>query len=251
MNKHPRGAWTSAALAAPILALVLLASAASPASAADRAVMCEEFTNRYCGSCGFAGPALDRLVSVFPDSFVFVQYQVFDEVYSTPWGDARFAYFHGLDTPTAAFDGADILAGSVADVVQQYTIYRANHFLPDREVPTDVTIHLSAAPVAGQTYRATARVGIEAGGTGKTLRVFILQVLDHWPPTEPYYRNGFKQAAPAQDISLAPGQTQAVEFNFTFDDESWANQQSIKLVAWAQAPLDEAPVTVYQARTRV
>ena len=43
-------------------------------------------------------------MSVYPDSFAFVQYHVFDES-ATEWGDSRFAFHGGEYTPTTVFDG--------------------------------------------------------------------------------------------------------------------------------------------------
>lgn len=190
------------------------------------------------------------MVDVYADSFAFVQYHHGDSD-ALPWGEDRWAYYEAEFTPLAIFDGTDLVVGAVHDVDQQYTIYRANHFLPGRAVPTDVTIELSAEDLGGQTYRVSAQVGIEPGGTAKTLRIFMVQVLDHWPPSKPYHRNGFKQAAPTQDITLAPGESQVVEHEFTFDADSWAAQDDIKIVAWAQAPSESGPVAMYQAATRL
>jgi hypothetical protein len=149
-------------------------------------------------------------VDAYADSFAFVQYHHGDDD-ALPWGEDRWAFYGQEFTPLVVFDGADLVTGAVHDVDQQYSIYRANHFLPGRAVPTDVTIDLSAEDLGGQTYRVSAQVGIEAGGTGKTLRIFLVQVLDHWPASKPYHRNGFKQAAPTQDITLVPGQSETVE----------------------------------------
>lgn len=190
------------------------------------------------------------MVDVYSDSFAFVQIHVFDE-YATPWGDERWAFYDAEYTPMAAFDGTNLVVGAVPDVDLQYNIYRTYHFLPARAAPTDVTIHLSAQPIGERTYRASALVGIEEGGTGKTLRIYMVQVLDHWPVEPDYSRNTFKQAAPTRDIILAPGESQVVEYDFVFDDDSWENKENIKIVAWAQEPLDEGPAQVYQGRTRV
>ena len=65
---------------------------------------------------------------------------MYDAEYSTPWGDARFAFYSGQYTPTTAFDGTDVMVGAVEEVDQQYAIYRLNHFLPTRAITTDVTI---------------------------------------------------------------------------------------------------------------
>ncbi|MHC4696129.1 MAG: thrombospondin type 3 repeat-containing protein, partial [Planctomycetota bacterium] len=189
-------------------------------------------------------------MEVYPDSFAFVQFHVFDE-YATSWGNDRWAFAGGENTPTAVFAGIDRIAGAVHDVDQQYTIYRTSHFLPQRAIATDVTIDLTVEPVSGHTYRVNALVGIEAGGVGKTLRVYMVQVLDHWPPAPDYHRNTFRQAAPTQDIYLVPGGSQLVDHLFTFDADSWANQEDIRIVAWAQATSPGFPAEVYQAATRV
>ena len=171
---------------------------------------------------------------------------------ATPWGEDRWAFYGVEFTPTAVFDGIDSVVGAVSNSDQQYTIYRLNHFLPQRAVPTDVTIELSVTDLGGQTYRVSAEVGIEPGGTAKTMRLYMVQVLDHWPDTQPYHRNGFKQAAPTSDITLAPGESQVIEEDFVFDAESWASQEDIKFVVWAQAPVDAAPAaSVYQAAVRL
>jgi predicted CXXCH cytochrome family protein len=235
------------AIAASCCALMLLGALAN---AADRRVLCEEFTDEFCYGCGFAGPALDRLASVYSDDFIFIQHQIFG-TYATPWGAARRDFYGVAHTPTTIFDGYDIVEGAVSDIEQQYVIYRANHFLPDREIATDVTLELAVTPVSGPTWSATATVGVEADGVEKTVRVYIVQVLDHWPDTKPYHRNGFKQAATTEDVLIAPGQTVDVTREFTFDAESWSRQEDIKIFAWAQQPLDASPAEIYQAAQRV
>ena len=236
--------------AARTAAVILALFVTRAGSAAERAVLCEEFTNPFCQGCGYAGPAFDRLVDVYPDSFAFIQFQVFDAEYSTPWGDGRWGFYHAEYTPTAVFAGTDIVVGAVHEVDQQYTIYRVYHFLPERNIPTDITLAVRGEPLGGQSYRIFAEVGIEPDGVGKTLRVYVVQVLDHYPPNKPYHRNGFKQAAPTVDIALLPGQQQVVQHDLTFDNDSWANPQNIKIIAWAQAPADSGPATVYQAAVR-
>ena len=249
---HPNRSTAPGAksLTAACIACIVAALVGQPwAPGADRTVLCEEFTDIWCFGCGFGGPALSQLTDVYPGSFAFVQFQSSGD-YMTPWGMDRWEYYSGLYTPMAIFDGVDRTVGAVSDVNQQYTLYRTTHFIPERAQPTDVTIALGAQDLGGQVYHLTAQVGIEAGGTAKTLRVFMVQVLDHWPPDRPYHRNGFKQAAPTQDITLAPGQSQLLEQDFTFDADSWASPENIKLVVWAQAP-GPFPAPVYQAATRV
>jgi hypothetical protein len=115
------------------------------------------------------------LLDVYPDSLAFVQIHMWDG-YGTLWGDDRWAFYSGQSYPLAIFDGIDPVAGAVHDVDQQYTIYRTNHFLPERAIATDVTVDVSAEFLGGQTYRVSTLVGIESDGTGKTLRVYVVQV---------------------------------------------------------------------------
>ncbi len=114
-------------------------------------------------------------------------------------------------------------------------------------VATDVTIVLSAVHVSGSTYEITATVCVESEGIGKTMRIYIAQVLDHWPPSPTYHRNGLKQIAGTADVTVAPGNCQDVVRTFTFDSDSWTAKPDIRIVAWAQEPLSTFPAEVYQA----
>ncbi len=255
--KHLQGAGHSnthhvASLRGVIVALLVAGmtlSGTSIAVGAQRTVLCEEFSSQWCSSCSYAGPALDMLVDVYEGSLAFVQYHHSD-TYALPWSEERWAYYAAQYTPTTVFDGTDIVVGAVEDVQQEYTIYRANHFLPAREISTDVTLGVSAAPVAGQTYSVSVAVGIEPGGVAKTMDVYVVQLLDHVPSWPTYHRNTFKQAAPTQTASLNPGESQVVNVQFTFDTESWNLQDDIKIIAWAQAPALAGPAQVYQAAVR-
>jgi predicted CXXCH cytochrome family protein len=238
-------------LAVLLFVVVVFGIASSPAAAAERVVLCEEFTDLWCGACADAGPALSQLLDVYPDSLALIEHHVAFDGYETPWGNDRWLFYEGEYTPTAVFDGSDRLVGAIPDIPQQYTIYRVNHLLPERGVGTDVTIALTVTHVSDQTYSACAQVGIEAGGTGKTMRIYMVQVLDHWPTEHWYYRNTFKQAAPTTDIVLAPGGYQSVENTFTFDADSWAQQQDIKIIAWAEVPNSAFPSMVFQSAVRV
>ncbi len=220
------------------------------AEAAERTVLCEEFTDNWCVSCSHAGPALSLLVDTYRDSFVLVQYHYGSDGYSTQWSDARWAFYEGQFTPLAIFDGTDTLTGSVENEEQQYTIYRTNHFLPERAIATDVTLTISVEYVSGQEYSVTVVAGVESGGQERSLRIHTVQVLDHWPPEKPYHRNTFKQAADAADLTISPGETESVVSNFVLDSDSAAATANVKIVAWAQAISASGPGHVYQAAIR-
>ena len=183
-------------------------------------------------------------MDAYPETFAFVQIHYADS-YVTTWGEAR-ADFYELDTcPTSWFDG--VLEREDA---WTYAVYRAD-YLERRDVPTDVTIELSSLLVGPQTYEITANVCIEAGGTPKIMRIYMVQVLDHWPATPSYSRNGFKQAADEHGsepaILVGSGTCQEITRTFTFDTESWLQQDDIKIIAWAQQPGPSGPAEVFQA----
>jgi hypothetical protein len=171
---------------------------------------------------------------------VMVQYHLSD-AYSYAWGSTRADFYGVWGIPWSWFDGVDDQIGA-----QSYGTYEGV-YRTRLSTPTDVTIALSAEPVSGQTYHVSAEVCLESGGTDKTVRVHMVQVLDYWPSYGGYHRNGFKLHAQSEDITLAPGECQTIERDFTFDAESWANQEDITLVAWAQVPNDLGPAEVHQA----
>ena len=228
--------------------VVFVASAfGSPASAfgADRVVLCEEFTQLTGLPCQRAGLALEMLVDDYPDSLTLVQVHVVGE-YATTWGANRFwSFFDFWGTPSASFDGVDTAVGA-SSVTQIYNLY-CSKYMARLAVATDVALALSAVHVGGSTYEITAPICVEAEGTGKTMRVYIAQVLDHWPASPTYHRNGLKQMASAVDVTVAPGNCQDVIRTFTFDSDSWAARPDIRIVAWAQESLDTFPAQVYQA----
>ena len=112
---------------------------------------------------------------------------------------------------------------------------------------TDVTLAVSGVEVAADTYDITTEVCIEASGTGKTMRIYTVQVLDHYPRTAAYYRNSFIQAAVEEDVALAAGECTQVSRTFTLGADSMAQIEDVKIVAWAQEPLDFYPAEVHQA----
>ncbi|MFH0983680.1 MAG: hypothetical protein V2A79_19370 [Planctomycetota bacterium] len=181
-----------------------------------------------------------------PGTFTLLQIHVGD-AYATTWGNSRYTFYSVPGTPTAWFDGVESVVGA-GSTSSAYTNYN-NKYNTRRAVPTDVTIQLTGSPAGGQTYQITATVCIEPGGTGKTLRVHIAQVLDYWPASPTYHRYGFKQAAAYQDVTLSAGQCQQVVRTLTFDSDSWSHQSDIKIVAWAQQPSTSGPANVYQAAT--
>ena len=180
------------------------------------------------------------MLNTYPDSFAVVQIH-WNDAYTTLWGDDRAAFYRVQEIPTAWFDGIEQRVDFPTTPSYEET-YAAR-----LAVPTDVTIDLAGAEIGAPTYEITAGVCVEPEGTGKTMRIHLVQVLDHWPAYPDYHRNGLKQAAPAEDVFLNPGECLDVVRTFTFDAESWAQRADLKIIAWAQEPLAGAPAEVYQA----
>ncbi len=181
-----------------------------------------------------------------PVYFAYVQTHISDG-YQTAFGNTRFTGFYHLPGyPISIQDG--ILR---RDGAQTHATYH-NDFTNRHNVKTDVTIAVGGAHLDGAQYRVTARIGIEPDGTGKPMRIYMAQVLDHFPTADTWHRNCEKQAFILQpDITVAPGQTVQVTHDFTLDTDSLANPNNISIIVWAQLPVSTTgnPPTaeVYQA----
>jgi len=182
------------------------------------------------------------MIDNYPDSFAGVYYYNYS---SDPWMSARLNFYHVTGVPTVWFDGVISRVGVYGDVQQTYNWYRSA-YNTRQGVPTDVTIQLSGEHVSGQTYRVYAEVCVEPGGEAKTMRIYMIQVLDHWPSGASYFRNVFKEAAATEDVTLSPEDCQVVQRDFTFDADSWNQQNDIAILAWAQVPSSSGPAEIYQ-----
>lgn len=239
-----------------LAAMLLMLAGSSSTRGAERIVLCEEFMRVSCTYCATAaGPALDWMMDAYPDTFVLAQIHTAPSARTTPWGTARISFYSVPAVPAAWFDGVDDYVGAFGwdpndfpygDPNANYEVYEAA-YLARRATPTDVTISLSAVKVSETNRYVSALVGIEGGGQGKTLRIQMVQVLDHWPAVATYCRNGVRQGATAQDITLGPGQQTTVTNTFTLGDDSLADEGNAKFVVWAQEPNSTGPAEVYNA----
>jgi hypothetical protein len=198
---------------------------------------------------------LDRLLNEYgpegtidPGTFTTIFIHTMSDAYWTSWGNTRASFYQITGTPTGVFDGVirNIGASSHSGEYAQYL----GHYNTRHPVATDVTIELSGSQVSGPTFNIEANVCIESGGTGKSMRIQMVQVLDYYPTggsCDPDERNCVRQGAAYQNITLAPGDCQTVSRTFTFDATSWADQENIKIIAWAQEPDASWPAEVHQA----
>jgi hypothetical protein len=179
----------------------------------------------------------------YPDTFAYLEIHYSDQ-YVIPWGTGRANYYALPGAPASWFDGRVFAFENLQSEDQAYDLYH-NAYEQCLAVPTDVSIQLGGSELDPNThtYRVTARVALDSDGTSKTVRVYILHALDHYPPNDIQYRFCLRPPAPTHspwwvaDVPLAPGQRVDVEQDFTFDTVSWAHQSDIAIVAWAQPPV--------------
>jgi hypothetical protein len=246
----PSGKW------AKVVVLSVVLSWPIAAAAAPRMVICEAFTSVNCSYARYADEALDRMLNNYgdatpPGTFTVVEYHFWCDPYYTDWGDDR-AAFYGVDAvPIDVFDGVQSVVGAYS-TDSAYSNYM-NKYTLRQGAATDVTIQLGGTEVGENTYAIKVRVGIEVGGTAKSLRIYLAQVLDHYPPGVPHGRYSFVQAATeygAEDVvTVSPGQYQFVERTFVLAGASLDDPNNIKIVAWAQHEPLASGKEVYQAAT--
>jgi hypothetical protein len=111
-----------------------------------------------------------------------------------------------------------------------------------------VTIDLWATQDTGPTFDVSAKVCIEPGGVGKTMRVHVVQSLSTYPAARAYNRNTVMQGLAGVGITVAAGACETVVQTMTFDAASWAIADQIQLTAWAQDVATVAPAEVHQAK---
>ena len=187
---------------------------------------------------------MSNLLDNYPDSFALVHIPV----YQSDWAEARAVFYGQSITPTVWFDGRDERVGSYSSVSAQYIDYRDNYFLPRLAAATDISIALTGMEVSSGSYEITASICVEPTGGYRIVRLYMAQVIDHWPLSSD--RNGFKQAAATEDLWVAPGACEQVERTFIFDGDSLTRLSDVKIVVWAQKTVADAltkPATVYQA----
>jgi hypothetical protein len=177
------------------------------------------------------------LIDTYADSMNCIQMHNGDQ-HAVPWGNQRAGFYNFQYIPQWYVDG---LVGTY--ILGQFE----SNFLTRVGVPTDVTMTLDGTPVNAIRYGFTAEVCIEAAGDAKTMRIYMVQALDHYPAYPSYSRNTVRQGATTEDITLAAGECQQVYREFTFTPESLDQRPDIKVVAWAQEAKDTGPAEVYQS----
>jgi hypothetical protein len=162
------------------------------------------------------------MIDTYPDTLALIEIHDGD-AYEVPWGTMRDGVYQAAWTPFSCHDGLED--------AWPIDTYEAK-FLARQVVPTDVTIDMAVFG-AGATRDVSALVCIEAGGIGKTMAVWMAQVLDHYGP-ENFDRNMVRNGSDGVEITLGPGECVVVTETITLDSVSQASPDNVKFFAWAQ-----------------
>lgn len=162
------------------------------------------------------------MIDSYPDTLALIAIHDGDS-YEVPWGTARDAFYQAAWTPFACWDGLED--------AWPINTYEAK-FLARQAVPTDVTIDMTVFG-GGATRDVKAMVCIEPGGVGKTMDIWMAQVLDHYGPVN-FDRNMVRNGSNGVEVTLAPNECALVSESFVLDSVSQASPDTVKFFAWAQ-----------------
>jgi len=230
------------------IAVTAIGFTVASSEAAPRKVIAENFTATWCTYCPDVANGLIMLQDEFPDTFFSIQVHGGD-AYATTWGNTRNNFYNVPGYPTVWMDGVSSQVGSYGSPSSNYNALRSV-YMSRQSVPTDVTIDMCGFVVDSDTYAVNVEVGIEGGGSGKTMIVHCAQILQDYP-ANPDYNYGCFMQADSQEITLAAGASQTVAFTLDLDSASVANIENVSFIAWAQTPNSSGPAEVHQAAKHV
>lgn len=162
------------------------------------------------------------MINDYPDTLALIEIHPYDD-YEVPWGVTRQAYYGADWTPCNVNDGLD---GSFPPSTYE------SKFLTRQAIDTDVTIDIMVWG-GGESRQVWADVCIEPTGIGKTMNVWMAQVLDHYGPVN-FNRNMVRGGSGSTEITLATGECTIVVEDIALDAESQASPENIKFFVWAQ-----------------
>ncbi len=170
-------------------------------------------------------------------TFVPIYYHLTGGAYQT-WCGTRANFFTLQFTPYLWLDGSYDAGFTYDQWINDLAIQEL--------APTDVTIGVNAFR-GGLGLDVRATICVEPGGVGKDMRIYVVQVLDHWgSDTSWYYRNAFRQVV-IEDVTVAAGACVDLHASMSVKDGDVAQAADIGVVVWAQEPATSGPAETYQA----
>lgn len=169
------------------------------------------------------------LIDTYPDTLAAMNTHLStSDPYTVAWGNMRAGLYEVYYIPHSVHDGL-----YDADPYQTYE----TKFLDRQAIPTDVTIDMSVTG-GGDTWDVSLQVCIETGGVGKTMKIWVAQLLDnHVIAPEDPVRNALRAGNAGVEITLAADECMEVTEVFVLDAPSLSSPDNVKFVAWAQDPV--------------
>ncbi len=184
---------------------------------------------------------VDQLLEDYGDRFIPVFLHLGGEAGSGV-ASSRATFYDLMYTPYMWFNG-DGDGGYDADTWEEDLLEKMGH-------ETDVTLTVWAVPGESILMTIHTVACIEPGGEERTLRIYMGQVLDHFPESPTYYRNAMRQLF-HNDVTLVPGECTEVEELTLLPPNDQERSDDVRFVAWAQEPLSRGPAEIFQATTGV
>ena len=227
------------------LGTALAATVASSGTAADRLVVAEEFTATWCTYCPSVAQALYNLQQDRPNDIIGLMVHGGDS-YTTAWGNSRMSFYSVPGYPTVWIDGFTNIEGSYGSVSANYAQLesRLNTALAQS---TDVSVTLQGQEISGSQYQISGELSVDASGSGKTIRVQLIQCYDanDWPESGEMQFNTVRQSASSFDVTLGAGDSHTWDHTFTLSGESLSNPHDVTYICIAQTPNSSASAPVY------
>lgn len=233
---------TTFALSVPLMiGASLLAS--ENAQSADRVVLAENFTATWCTYCPAVSNGLLQVLQQNPNNIVGFQVHGSDD-YTCAWGNSRLSFYNVSGFPTVYLDGWWSQVGSYGSVsANASNITNGMNACLNRS--TDVAMESSGQELSNSQYKVTWEVGVEAGGSAKSVRMYAVQALDVWPASGTHYFNCVIQHQNETVISLTPGVPQTIEHTFTLSGASLTNKDDVRYIAWVQDVAGSGPAQIH------
>lgn len=214
-----------------VAAGLVIGALSATALAAERTVLLEEFTATWCGPCVPMGTALGNMLNnMGDDDLGLVQVHISDNV-TIQWGTNRANMYGVTAIPTVVLEGQQKWVGySTQNVAAIQNAINAR-----LAVATDVVIQMGATQIDADSWEVNGTVSLEPTGTAKTVRLWTLQLLNHYPAGT-HHHNCLRQAFGGVDIALTPGSSEPFSYTINLAAYDVQHMEDVKITVFAQKP---------------